>query len=1204
MNRFLQLTALAMLVGVSSAYGGTRQAMRHSNPDSATEAFRWAPKSKAASHDWTMRSHLSKNFKAPEMVTESNLSFTPGEDVAYLDMPDGSTWFVVTDYDKIPIQIEDDYVDYDITGVHAVVYNNFYEEVGRVNTEITKPEGYEKCTSVQFGPAVTSKFFNLDDNYELMLMANYKPEGAYGADAFTYVFSLRGADTDAVFTDFMKGYYTIAVNNSSDPWSEDFFMEFFSGETYTDTEMLYSFDIYTKASYSSPKATLLKRFDVDMVYVMSDGDNESMPVLMTSRGRELYVTVAKYEKTFFLNPFDWNDDRLSPDNHYLIDLYKKEARNGSELNLISSTSIPCEAPEDGYFMRSYCLGQFNGYDDISFDFGDGISPDYVISVVNTNVNEDTKCYFMVVDAEGNSIKQFANDHQGFIIMSPVAGQPEQYCFLTLDANGHDYSFTFCDYPSLEPVLSVPVSYYDGDDYIDLSMSLDRVPGNGSYTYAVAVQHGDVDDNNNVFHEVVWLSRDGKILHTDRINAGQDVNLINPYMLADGLNPYLFNTDNSREYLIFTRRQIDPESTMTRTELCVVNDREEMLMQYVFRPTDNGIFATLVNHDSNPALWIMYRSYEDGLYHSEFISLPFNTFEGKGTLEEPYLVATPGDLSRMRFNLNSHFRITDDLNFDGYEFPSVTGTFTGSLDGAGHTLSNMILSDHGMFYRIGDAGSDFRSFVSDLTLRNVIVTGASSVVADNAHNTSFDNVRVLGAKVEGHGLFGTITSNAALGTTITNCYAKANINRPGSSEIGGLVSTLGLDAVVTASAFKGSINGNSGIGGIASFTMNTSAIRDCHVNADITACNTVGGIVGRSSRGIIDHCLVEGSITATSPTMVWSEYLDAKVPLINAGGIVGDLMSGDAKFEAADTQSDVVPFAPYSISNSLVALSSLSIPDEESLAATAHRIVGRTRVNDAPKVRSEKYDEETQSWKITWGDPAAREDQIANNYALASLQPVDENVAVATWATEGSSIARTDLSEQFFSELGYLFSGYKAEEPWLMRGDNLAELYFEPGIGQWIEFMPATLDIIEGETTEVLLMLEEIDSDSLVITSSNEEACVATPVSTDDNGNLVLRIEMRRSGVYTIEAGNGNVTAQLLVRGVSGIADRQPAAAPIRFNGSSVTCAGCSIAICNAAGVTVAANRDEVHVGRLAAGVYVAVATADNGSRRTLKFVVR
>lgn len=108
-----------------------------------------------------------------------------------------------------------------------------------------------------------------------------------------------------MFVDEIKGYYVTAVNDAVDSWSENFFMNFFSGETLTDEEMIYGFDIYTKASYANPKATLLKHFDVDMMYVMSDGSNEAMPVLINSKGSNVYVTVSRYEKTFFLNPFDY-----------------------------------------------------------------------------------------------------------------------------------------------------------------------------------------------------------------------------------------------------------------------------------------------------------------------------------------------------------------------------------------------------------------------------------------------------------------------------------------------------------------------------------------------------------------------------------------------------------------------------------------------------------------------------------------------------------------------------------------------------------------------------------------------------------------------------------------------------------------------------------------------------------------------------------
>lgn len=405
-------------------------------------------------------------------------------------MPDGSTWFVAHEFEKTVISQSEYYTDYDITGIKATVYNDKYEKVGYIESPIEKPEGYKRCANAQIGACVSKKFFNTNDNYEVMLMVNFNPSEGYGQIAKTLVFSLKGPDTPADLIQTIDGYYTIAVNNAADAWSEDFFMEFFSGETFTDDAFFYDFDIYTKANYSSPTAGKIKSFNINMLYASGDGENETIPVMINSKGKTLYATVSRYEKTFFEDPFDFTNEKLNPDNRYLIDLYKKGSGD-AELELQSTTAINVLEPEPGYSMRSYALGMLNGYDDISFSFGDGQTPAFVLSIVNSDIHENTYSYFDVVDTEGNILESFGHGNAGYLHLSSVKGQPEQYCFLMSTGDGDsDYEYQLYNWPEMQKVASLPIMTKDGDKDILLSLSIDRGVSGNSYAYAAASVYGE------------------------------------------------------------------------------------------------------------------------------------------------------------------------------------------------------------------------------------------------------------------------------------------------------------------------------------------------------------------------------------------------------------------------------------------------------------------------------------------------------------------------------------------------------------------------------------------------------------------------------------------------------------------------------------------------------------------------------------------
>jgi len=1188
MKKFLTLISLSLLAQAVAVQ--------------AAGPFKWAPRSKSAPAEWQQPlgapAHKKSPAKAPK--TEADQTLPAAESFGYLDMPDGTTRFIVTEFKKEDFgEPGEYYTDYTITGIKATIYDSNYQPVGLIEDTIELPEGTEKCSQISFGTTVTKKFFNTDDNYEVMMMMSFKPTGTPGAIPYTKVYSVKGADTNASVVTTLPGYYISAINTATDAYGEDFFMEFFSGEQETEDQWLNTFSIYTKASYSNPEASVLKSFTVDMIHTMSDGDNEAMPVTMAANGKNLYVTVAQYEKTFFEDPFNITNDKLSEDNHYIIELWAREGF-AKEMTLKKTTSIPCDLPADSeYAMRSYALGMFSYDKDVTFDFTDDGLPAYIISIVDTGWQEgQSSCFFAVYDTDGNIIKTFGKDNQGYLQVSPVAGQPDQYCFIVADAdNPEALNFSFVNYPSLDESVRIPATYTDGTTTLNLSNTLDRAAYGAGYCYVFANVRGETDADGNVLQPMVWIDSEGKLIRVDRINGGKNVNIIRPYVGGQVLNPWVFNTDNKQEYLFYVQRLNDSSSSATHTELCVANADGEMLLQYAFDTKDTSINASIVNITTQPAIWLTYTP-ADKLYHSEFINLPLNKMQGDGTVGNPYLISTIGDMELVKNNLSAHYRITADLDYAGRAFTPITEPFTGSIDGASHTIRNFSLSDASMFKSIAGTESA-KASIKDLTLSHVTLDGeADAVLASAMSNAELSNVHVYKADINASGYtFGTLaesTQNAVL----SECSAASTtINAPGCAGVGGLVNALGKNSSAVACAFSGEITGKSSVGGIAAEGQSSATVKDCHVNAILKAEYSIGGIIAYSDRSLIERCEVEGEITATGHGLTYTE--NGQKNMVNVGGIAGYIGLPSSSYD--DDYNPIPGTFGTVVKGCVVGLSAINIDEaatDATLLETAHRIAGGTCINEEPEVTG--YDPDT--WEPIYGDPYGPEPGLVDNYALDDLARIQATVADELTSTEGKSIAYDALDRDLLTNLGWGFFDYTAEKPWVTGTAGLPQLHYEAATGSYLAFNPSMISVVEGEKASVLLEMDNITFDALTINISDEENCTANPVEFDENGNVIFEIEVKALGTYTVTATNGSVTATLTVTGVSGIADVTAAdsSSAISYDGTTLRSAdGSPVSVYSISGVLMKAPAAEVSVDTLPAGIYIARSAAD-----VLKITVR
>lgn len=208
------------------------------------------------------------------------------------------------------------------------------------------------------------------------------------------------------------------------------------------------------------------------------------------------------------------------------------------------------------------------------------------------------------------------------------------------------------------------------------------------------------------------------------------------------------------------------------------------------------------------------------------SLPLPDFSGgSGEPNNPYLISTPNDLSRIGHNprlMNAHFKMTNDVNMaDTTHFIIGNGMypFAGTFDGGGHLISN--------FYRY--------SYTGEMT------KGLFGIV--NGVETEIKNLGLTDSYISGGGYqtVGLLVGRLLNGT-VTGCFVERGRVEVFESDGGGLVgSNAGTISNCYANVY---ISGWFGVGGLVE--SNGGIISNCYSRGRVDGILDYGGLVSRNS----------------------------------------------------------------------------------------------------------------------------------------------------------------------------------------------------------------------------------------------------------------------------------------------------------------------------------------------------------------------
>lgn len=1136
----------------------------------------------------------------PTIKKAAEHSVDQSDDFQYIYGPDGSIWYATVKYDIETVELEGGYATEDlIKGYTFTIYDSKFNEVGTIHDVIRFEEGEYKCARVMLDVTVTQKFFNLDGRYEAMVAVCMNAPD-YSVNTRTLVYSIGGEKEDGCDKVIMTipGYSIDAIDTSPDPWGENYFISFLT-ETAPDPEVEYTdymeylaefgqvVTTYKKAGMN-PAPTVVHTHEIKNL--MLPGDQMSSPmVLSKSVDGRLTLIFSQYEKSFLVDPTGMGgNDEMTPDNSLLIDVYQLHSNTSTEMEHISTTRIEALQDQENpdVYYTFYGIGTFRFDNDVDLEHytADG-KPAFVVTIDKYLLSDDDqyRSSYCVYNADGEKIKTIAEDSYNFTELSDIPGEEPQVMFVY--KRDDQMIFEFVDIYSGE-AKSTMSQVQDG---FVLNGSVDRVPTAGGYHYAMYYANGISDENGDMFALVGWFDKYGLLERVDRINTGQNVQLARVYIDGAALSPYVFNTDRDLEYMVLVKRGSGEENTSDYSlteELMIVAPGKEAVRTFYPDESKGHLAQVFLFGEQEKMLVISYL--DNHKVCADGFELPFTRFQGgDGSETSPYLIATAGDLQQIASCPTSNFRLVSDIDCTGESFNSVHD-FSGSLDGAGHSIFNLHLygsRNTALF------ASAFKSTFKDINFSypsmSISGDGDAALLVGTATMCNIDNVKVRGMNVSGDdfsGTFGGIVGHlwSMSGLTRTS-LTQSSVVLPKAETIGGVAGELRTGSVVDACVFSGIIEGDNTVGGIVgSTTTGDETISNCRTSAFVKAKHTVGGIVGYLNRTKVTHCFVEGELEAYEPSK-WTKAL-------SLGGIAGEL---HADWEGKSN----VPVV-YNV----VALDQLSYPSlnmSESYphqCATVHRVVGRTSYNEEPEVSGTNPDGST-----AYKDPLL-ESGICNNIVVSSLPIVDPDFSETS--VEGTSVDRNAIDESLLAEYGFGL-GDSLEAPWRLTSPGFMKLFFE----NVLSIHSSAYDVnVEDEFS---VLVETIDRPNSGVEFSYPEDMLKLV------GSYVMEPEIDgwstvETTCYNFEAvkpGDAVVTAMLgdekvecLIRiSGTGAVEIIETGVGIKYAEGWIAAPGSSLEIYSLSGSKVMSGRESIDVSCLSAGTYIAVAHTSDGTVKTLKF---
>ncbi len=1151
--------------------GSTLTASAAGNAGNIPERFRKAPHKYVAVHN-NQKKAMPTVLTAQDAAAGTSLTGmrkAAGEPTAkysaqgfnYLEGPDKTTWICTQKSTARKNANGQSTSFYESSNI--VVYDNEHNERGNITIQI--PED-KQVNSIQAIPMLSTKFFDRDEkSVEMMVYVHFVLSPGVTIDS-TFIYSLT--DGSKILAYEGTAEFTESVISSWETYQRlIIYSEIEDGDNY-----LVRFNIYKPAGWRGTAPELEKTFDVDFELInYSEGPCFHIHDV---NGKPYYV-ITHYAKPwasgYELDPDSGTflDPIPTENNSYVIETYDRN------FNRVDSFGVALTQAEDTFWPAFGGFGMFSDSDlSEGYFTGDG-KLNYVVTLYDYIRAIDNSRYYFQVYSEGKLVNTICDNVTD--LWFPVAnlkGHEDQWAFL--QTIGNEQSIQTVDLPSCTKVAHIPAAI-EGES---ITSYMNRVPDGDSYLYCFKMAYAAEDGDGNTIGRIGWYTPDLKLDHFTNLNLGKNNQYFTPNLNDNCLNPYLADTDDGHEIYFLTKESRATGTTLDNVFYITREDGEVLFRISGDDTRDIATVSILDQNTSKPEFLVGFADRKTDDFYIEFYSLPLAKFSkgGTGTADDPYLISTLGDMLQISADPKASYRLAADIDMAGYsKVWTPVSSFSGTFDGAGHSLQNFVISDDYSMY-VGL----FKDLATDSKVTNLIMVNPTvnvsprntnvGIIAGQAMKDSIDNVHIYGATIEGASstadAVGGLVGQATTYSNIQSSSFDGTIAVPTAESVGGIIGRMRTGSTVIASAATGTYEAGTILGGIAGTTERDASVTNCRADVALKAQNTIGGIVGsNSNRGAVANNTVSGSIEATAAT-TWGK--------LAVGGVVGELTYANT--------TDV-------ITGNIVTAEITYPKDAEAKAiASVHRIAGYTVENES----------------LEAGETARKDPGLKDNYATSDVTWSDAAVSYddAT-STEGATKTAAELTTDFLKTVGFAY-GTTAAEPWAENG-ALPMLYFEntPTV---LLLSNTALTLTEGTTATLTATVYGSDPSIIDVTSSDNAVAEAEIVDEGEH-SITIEVKCKKAGSAVITATAGTLTATCAVSAVSTGIDAIGTASEaiaIRLAGRNIVAEGASkLAVYTAAGqLKTRATGETVSTAGLGSGVYVVVATDAAGRTATSKMVIR
>ncbi len=367
--------------------------------------------------------------------------------------------------------------------------------------------------------------------------------------------------------------------------------------------------------------------------------------------------------------------------------------------------------------------------------------------------------------------------------------------------------------------------------------------------------------------------------------------------------------------------------------------------------------------------------------------------GDGTVGNPYQIATLNQLQSIDGYLDKNFKLTADIDASATSTWNLSGgvyrgfvpigsnnsPFTGTLDGAGYTISNLTInrgstSAVGLFGRIDGT-------VKNLMLDSVSIIGDSYVGGLAGRDLgSIQKCSVTGLAVGSGDAVGGLTGDVYSGS-IDKSYASDSVagGTYSGSGTGGLAGNV-YGGTITDCYATGSVSGDNAVGGFMGVDDYYSTISQCYSIGKVSGTSNVGGFAGSENISSVDSCF-------------WDTQTSGQSSSPRATGETTTAMQSASTFTSAGWDFSTVWGISGAVNNGYPYLVGVT---DNSLAVHVTGIVATADVN------SVKLTWDTQSEVNTAGFNVLREDSTQGGQDASGSNSLTTGFKlIASYTTDGS-----------------------------------------------------------------------------------------------------------------------------------------------------------------------------------------------------------